>query len=574
MYQGTAASAGIGIGRAVVLREKETVSYQKSGQTAEEKRRLTEAFEKTLSRTEELAGRMSEKMSEAEIGILQAQAVMLQDPELRSAMERETETGAGADEAIRIVCDRFGGLFASMEDEMMRQRAADLADIRERLLDALTGRKADDLSSVPAGSVVIARELTPSMTAGISPERVAGIATELGGRTSHTAILARAMEIPAVVGTAGLCAEVKDADLVILDGSTGRVYLNPQEETIAEYQAKKEKEAVQKKQLEIYKTRDTVTADGRSVILAANIGQAKEAEAARDWGAEGIGLFRTEFLFLDRTEMPDEEEQFETYRQVLSAFPDRQVIVRTLDIGGDKEIPWLGLEKEENPFLGYRAVRLYRDKPELFRTQLRALLRAGQYGKLAVMIPMVISAEELRECRQALKETEEELTREGVPHVKEVPLGIMVETAAASLLADVLAKEADFFSIGTNDLTQYTLSVDRGNQKVASLYSHFHPAVLRSIRRVIGCAKEAGIPVGMCGEAAADLRLIPILLAFGLDEFSVTASAVPKVRKWISEIGKEEAETLAETVMEAGTREEAERRAAEFVRRHGMEEEV
>ncbi|MCI8513474.1 MAG: phosphoenolpyruvate--protein phosphotransferase [Lachnospiraceae bacterium] len=569
MYQGTKASAGIGIGRAVVLKEREDVFYRRSERKEEEQVRLAGAFAEAVRVTEEMAEEMAGRVSEKETGILEAQAVLLQDPAMKDAMEREVEGGAGADEAIRKVCGDFGDLFAAMEDERMRQRAADLADIRERLLDALTGRKAVDLSALAPGSILIARELTPSMTAGLSPERTAGIGTELGGRTSHTAILARAMGIPAVVGAAGLCAGIRDGDTVILDGTEGLVHVNPPEEKLAAYRKKIEEETARREGLRRYRKKETRTADGRKVLVAANIGRAEEAGPAGEWGAEGIGLFRTEFLFMGRTRMPEEEEQYEAYRSALEAFPDHEVIVRTLDIGGDKEIPFLGLVKEENPFLGYRAVRLYEGRPELLRVQFRALLRAGVYGRLKIMIPMVISLEELRECRRLLRETEAELSREGVLHAKEIPLGIMVETAAAVCLADVLAKEADFFSIGTNDLTQYMLAVDRGNEQVAGLYSPFHPAVLRSIRRVILCGKEAGIPVGMCGEAASDPRLIPLLISFGLDEFSTAASLIPETRKRISELSKKETDTLAERAMDAKTREETERIVSDFARRQG-----
>lgn len=558
MYQGTKASAGIGIGRAVVLKERGEVFYRKAEETKEEQGRLAEAFEEAVRVTKELAVRMSGRVSEKEAGILEAQAVLLKDPALREAMEREVETSRGADQAIRKVCGDFGALFAAMEDERMRQRAADLKDIEERLLDALTGRKAVDLSAVAPGTILIARELPPSLAAGLSPEQTAGIGTELGGRTSHTAILARAMGIPAVVGAAGLCGGVQDGDLVILDGEKGQIFVNPSEEMLAGYQRMKEEETVRKERLKPYRRKETRTADGRKVLLAANIGQAEEAGSADEWGAEGIGLFRTEFLFMGRERMPEEEEQYEAYVHVLEAFPEHEVIVRTLDIGGDKEVPFLGLAREENPFLGYRAVRLYQDRPELLRVQFRALLRAGRKGRLKIMIPMVISLEELRLCKGVLKETEEELEREGVPHAKRIPLGIMVETPAAVCLADRLAEEADFFSIGTNDLIQYTLAADRGNEQIAGLYSPFHPAVLRSIRRVIRCGKEAGIPVGMCGEAASDPRLVPLLLAFGLDEFSTAASLIPQTRKRISEMKEEDAEVLAEKVMAAKTREEAE----------------
>lgn len=423
-----------------------------------------------------------------------------------------------------------------------------------------------DISALPEGSVIVARDLTPSMTAGIDPNKVVGIVTELGGKTSHSAILARALEIPAVVAIEGFLSQVSDGDDVILDGSQGVVIINPEDSLKAEYTVKREAFLKEKKELEQYIGKPTVTKDGTAIELVANIGKPEDVEKVLHYDGEGVGLFRTEFLFMDRTSMPTEDEQFEAYRKVAVAMNGKPVIIRTLDIGGDKEIPYMGLEKDENPFLGYRAIRFCLDRKEdVYKPQLRALLRASAFGNIRVMVPMVTCLEEFREAKALVEELKKELDEKGIAYKKDIQVGIMVETAAASLMADVFAKEVDFFSIGTNDLTQYTMSVDRGNDKVSYLYSPLNPAVLRSIRHVIECGRKEGIMVGMCGEAASDPMIIPLLLAFGLNEFSMSASAILNARKLITGYSTKELQAVAEKAMSYSTVKEVEDYMREFI---------
>ena len=432
----------------------------------------------------------------------------------------------------------------------MQQRAADMIDIKTRMQKILLGVQSVDVSLLPAGTILMAEDLTPSVTAGINPDNVAGIVTELGGRTSHSAILSRALEIPAVVAASGILSEVKDGDELILDGESGEIFVNPGSDLIAEYEKRRDAYLQEKEELKQYIGTSSTTVDGVTVEIAANIGKPEDVDRVLAYDGEGIGLFRTEFLFMDRNEMPTEDEQFEAYKKVAVAMKGKPVIIRTLDIGGDKEIPYMGLKKDENPFLGYRAIRFCLDrKDDIYRPQLKALLRASAFGNIKIMVPMVTCIEEYREAKELVADIGKELDEAGIAYNKEIQVGIMVETAAASLMADVFAKEVDFFSIGTNDLTQYTMSVDRGNDKVSYLYSTFNPAVLRSIRHIIECGRREGIMVGMCGEAASDPLMIPLLLAFGLNEFSMSASAILKARKYITGYSVEELKAVAEQAM-------------------------
>jgi phosphotransferase system enzyme I (PtsI) len=440
----------------------------------------------------------------------------------------------------------YADMFAAVEDEMMRQRATDVKDIRSRLLGILLGAASVDLSNLPAGTVLVTRELTPSMTVGLQKENVAAIITASGGKTSHSAILARALQVPAVLSVTKVLEVVRDGDGLIVDGGEGIAILNPDERTRSEYLTRQKDYQARIASLEVYRSRPTADADGKRYQLFANIGSAAEAEVAAASGAEGIGLFRTEFLFMDRTSLPDEMVQYEAYRAVSQTMAGKEVIIRTLDVGGDKAIEYLGMEKEENPFLGHRAIRYCLDRPDLYKVQLRALLRAGaEEHNIKIMLPLVTSVDEVRAARELLEQCKQELSEAGLPYDKDIALGVMIETPAAALTADLLARESDFFSIGTNDLTQYTMAVDRGNAQVASLYTPFQPAVLRSIRSVITAAKEAGIPVGMCGEAAADPGLIPLLMAWGLDEFSVSTSSVLATRASIHRWREDDVKRIA-----------------------------
>lgn len=498
---------------------------------------------------------------------MQGHMMLLMDPMLTGEIETAiTGEGICAEYAIEQVCTTYADMFASMDDELMQQRATDMRDIKTRMQRELLGVESVDIASLPAGTILVAKDLTPSMTAGIKPENVTGILTELGGKTSHSAILARALEIPAVVAVPDLMNQVKDGYVIVLDGSEGSVYINPDQAVVDEFCAKREKILKEKKELEQYIGKPTVTKDGISVELVANIGKPEDLEKVLQYDGEGVGLFRTEFLFMDRTAMPTEDEQFEAYKSVAEGLKGKPVIIRTLDIGGDKEIPYMGLTKDENPFLGYRAIRFCLDrKDDVYRPQLRALLRASAYGNIKIMVPMVTCIEELREAKALIEEIKAELDEKNIPYKKDIEVGIMVETAAASLMADVFAKEAAFFSIGTNDLTQYTMSVDRGNDKVSYLYSTFNPAVLRSIKRIITCGREAGIMVGMCGEAASDPLMIPLLLAFGLNEFSMSASAILYSRKLITEFSTKELQAVADKAMSFATAAEVEAYMKEFM---------
>lgn len=555
ILHGIGASEGIGIGKAVCVRERNldysSVPY---GGKEVEKDRLQTAIQQFNERTAAMAEHIRAQVGQKESEILTGQIAMLSDPFMQSQMTEIIEGGQCAEAAVDQVCTMYAEMFAGVDDELMRQRATDVRDIRSRVLAILLGAEGVDVSELPAGSVLVAHDLTPSMTVGLKKENVAAILTESGGRTSHSAILARALELPAVLSVPKALELVKDGDGVIVDGTEGVALLNPDQLTRGEYLKKQEEFQKKRALLAVYRDRETVDADGKRYGLYANIGSPAEAEAAAAAGAEGIGLFRTEFLFMDRTNVPSETEQMEAYQAVSRTMAGKEVIIRTLDVGGDKAIDYLGMEKEENPFLGHRAIRYCLDRPDLYKVQLRALLRAGaELRNIKIMLPLVTSLEEIRGARALLEQCKSELEAEGMPYDKDIALGIMVETPAAALIADLLAQESDFFSIGTNDLTQYVMAVDRGNAKVEKLYTTFHPAVLRSIRSVIQAAKQAGIPVGMCGEAAADPCLIPLLMSWGLDEFSVSASAVLATRARIHQWRGEEAGQVAQEAMSLST---------------------
>lgn len=568
MLKGTNASSGIGIGNAVIVEEKELVIKRETVRdAAAEVERFKGALDLTLKKTEELAADLATRVGEKEAEIMQGHMMLLMDPMLTGEIETAiTGESICAEYAIEQVCTTYADLFASMDDELMQQRATDMRDIKTRMQRELVGVESVDIASLPAGTILVAKDLTPSMTAGIKPENVAGIVTELGGKTSHSAILARALEIPAVVAVPDLMNQVENGHVIVLDGSEGTVYIDPDQNVVDDFSAKREKFLKEKKELEQYIGKPTVTKDGVRIELVANIGKPEDLEKVLQYDGEGVGLFRTEFLFMDRTAMPTEEEQFEAYKTVAEGLTGKPVIIRTLDIGGDKEIPYMGLTKDENPFLGYRAIRFCLDrKDDVYKPQLRALLRASAYGNIKIMVPMVTCIEELREAKALIEEIKKELDEQNIPYKKDIEVGIMVETAAASLMADVFAKEAAFFSIGTNDLTQYTMSVDRGNDKVSYLYSTFNPAVLRSIKRIITCGREAGIMVGMCGEAASDPLMIPLLLAFGLNEFSMSASAILYSRKLITGYSTQELQAVADKAMSFATAAEVELYMREFM---------
>lgn len=559
MIQGIGASKGYGVGTIVRIEETDlSFEDEKITDVDSEVARFQKAVEDFTEKTMDMAAKMREQVGEKEAEILEGHVIMVSDPAMADEVTNQIKDGTCAERALWNVCDMFIQIFSMAEDELTNQRVTDVQDMRNRLLKILLGKEEVDISQVPKGTILAARDLTPSMTVGLHKENVVGILTEVGGKTSHSAILARALEIPAVLSIPDIMQTVKDGQEAALDGDLGVVILDPSEEEKAEYHAKREQYLKEKEALRALVGKPTITADGKQVELVCNIGKPQDSDMVLERDGEGVGLFRTEFLFMDRTNTPSEEEQFQAYKQVAETMQGKPVIIRTLDVGGDKEIPYLNLEKEDNPFLGYRAIRVCLKQKDLYRAQLRALLRASAYGDIRIMVPMVTCLDELRQVKEILGELMKELDQEQIAYNKEIKVGIMVETPAASLMADLLAKEADFFSIGTNDLTQYTMVVDRGNAQVAYLYSAYNPAVLRSIAHVIACGNKAGIPVGMCGEAAADEKLIPLLLAYGLDEFSVSATSVLATRNTIAKWTIEEAKTLAKEVEGLGTREEVE----------------
>ncbi len=550
MYEGIAASRGIGIGSICRIVEQDLSFEAKMiTDTAAEKERFQKAIDDFVEETYAMAEDVKKNIGPQEADILLGHAVMIQDPAMSGEMFSMIDAGQCAESALTAVCDMFYGIFSAMDDEMMRQRASDIADVKVCILKKLLGIQDIEISKVAPGTVLVCKDLTPSMTSQIVKENVAGIITEVGGVTSHSAILARALEIPAVLSVPGIVDLVEDKYTAIVDGTAGDVFINPEGDILAQYIIKREEFIKKLAELRKFIGMETLTADGDKLEVFCNIGTPQDAKKAMECDGEGVGLFRSEFLFMDNTHLPTEEEQFEAYKEALETMEGKTVIIRTLDIGGDKDIPYMDFEKEENPFLGFRAVRYCLANPDMYRTQLRAITRASAFGKAKIMVPLVTTVDEVRGVKKLVEEIKADLRKEGIAFDEDIEVGCMMETAASAAIADLLAKEADFFSIGTNDLTGYTMAVDRGNAKVAYLYSAFQPAVLRSIRQIISAGKEAGIPVGMCGEAAADPLMIPLLMSFGLDEYSVNPVLVLTSRCIISKWSKAEADALAEKVM-------------------------
>ena len=554
MNKGIAGSSGYGVGKVVIISDaKPEYENRTITDTDAEIKRYDDAVAAFTEKTHAMAEAMKESVGEHNAEILEGHILLLTDPGMDEITKGAIMSGTCAEAAFESTCDMFAGMFQMADDELTRQRATDIGDIKVRMLKILTGTPDVNISEVPAGTILVAEDLTPSMTAGIVKENVAGIITAVGGKTSHSAILARALEIPAVLSVDGIVDKVSDGMTAVVDGCDGICILDPSQEEIEKYQAKREKYLSDKALLEVYRGKDTVTADGVKVHLYGNIGNPEDAKQVAACDGEGVGLFRTEFLFMGASELPSEEEQFQAYKAAAETMEGREVIIRTLDVGGDKDIPYLGLEKEDNPFLGFRAVRYCLHNKDSYRVQLRALLRASAFGDIKIMVPLVTCVDEIRSVKALVKELMAELDAENIAYNKDIQVGAMIETPAASLIADLLAKEADFFSIGTNDLTQYTMAVDRGNAKVAYLYSSYNPAVLRSMKNIIEAANAAGIMVGMCGEAAADPLLIPLLISFGLGEFSVSATSVLATRGTIAKWSKAEADELAAKALSLAT---------------------
>lgn len=557
MYHGINASEGIGIGKVKIIRE-ESLRYTPAVtvDTAAEIQRFEDAVQVFVDKTMQTAELIRAKTGEKEAQILIGHTALIRDPEIGTEIKNKIKAGECAESALEGVLDSFAEMFAASGDQLMAQRVTDLYDIKTGILKILLGVKEQDLSTLERDTVLLAKDLTPSMTAALNKENIAGIVTQTGGRTSHSAILARSLEIPAVLSVANITELLTDGEMVVVDGVEGNVLCGCDENQIAAYQKKQAAFLQEKRALAKFVGKKTLTEDGVEMELLCNIATPGDAAKVLECDGEGVGLFRTEFLFMERTAVPDEEEQFAAYKKVALAMKGRPVIIRTLDIGGDKALPYLGLEAEENPFLGFRAVRFCLANLDLFKTQLRALLRASAFGGIRIMLPLVTGVDEVRKTKALLAEIKAELTQKQIQYNPDIQLGVMIETPAAALISDLLADEVDFFSIGTNDLTQYTMAVDRGNARVAYLYSVYNPAVLRAIQNIIANGKKAGITVGMCGEAAAEKYLIPLLIAFGLDEYSVSPTSVLSVRKTISTWDTKRAKQLAEKVMTLKTEEE------------------
>jgi phosphoenolpyruvate-protein phosphotransferase (PTS system enzyme I) len=556
--QGIAASNGIAIAKAYKLVEPDFSFEKKSVDApAEEVARFQTALQTSKAELEKIRDHAGTALGADKAAIFDAHLLVLSDPELISPIEDKITTeNVNAEQALKETADMFIGMFESMDNEYMKERAADIRDVTKRVLAHLLGIQIPNPSMIAEEVVIVAEDLTPSDTAQLNRQFVKGFTTNIGGRTSHSAIMARSMEIPAVVGTKAATEEINNGDLVVVDGLKGEVHFNPTPEVLDAYKQIQEDFEKQKAEWAKLVNEKSVTADGHHVELAANIGTPKDLKGVVENGGEAVGLYRTEFLYMDRDQLPTEEEQFTAYKAVLEGMEGKPVVVRTLDIGGDKELPYLDLPKEMNPFLGFRAIRLCLEEVDIFRTQLRALLRASVHGNLKIMFPMIATLNEFRQAKAMLEEEKAKLVEEGIKVADHIELGIMVEIPSTAVLADQFAKEVDFFSIGTNDLIQYTMAADRMNQQVSYLYQPYNPSILRLVKMVIDAAHKEGKWAGMCGEMAGDETAIPILLGLGLDEFSMSASSILKARSLIRNLNKADMEKLASDVLNMSTTEE------------------
>ena len=567
--QGIAASDGIAIAKVYTLTEPDlTVTKVTVEDSEKEVSRLDDALAASIKDVELIKETALKNLGEEEAQVFDAHLMVLSDPELIGQVKDSiTSNKVNAESALKEVTDMFISIFAGMEDNpYMQERAADIRDVSKRVLAHLLGVKIPSPATIKDEVIIVAADLTPSDTAQLNRQYVKAFVTDIGGRTSHSAIMARSLEIPAIVGTKEVTSTAKDGDIIIVDGLTGDVFLNPSEEVIAEYRAKAEAFAAQQAEWEKLKDSKTYTKDGHQVELAANIGTPKDLEGVVNNGAEGVGLYRTEFLYMDSHEMPTEEDQFEAYKAVLEGMNGKPVVVRTMDIGGDKELPYLPLPHEMNPFLGYRAIRISLNEPEMFRTQLRALLRASVYGKLRIMFPMIATLNDFRGAKALLEEEKAKLIAEGVAVSDDIQVGIMIEIPAAAVLAHQFAKEVDFFSIGTNDLIQYTMAADRMNEQVSYLYQPYNPSILRLINNVIKAAHAEGKWAGMCGEMAGDQTAVPLLVGMGLDEFSMSATSVLRTRSLMKKLDTTKMQEYAKRALtECSTMEEVLELSKEYV---------
>lgn len=559
LIKGIAASDGVAIAKAYLLVEPD-LTFDKNEKVTDvegEVAKFNNAIEASKVELTKIRNNAEVQLGADKAAIFDAHLLVLDDPELIQPIQDKIKNeNANAASALTDVTTQFVTILESMDNEYMKERAADIRDVSKRVLSHILGVELPNPSMIDESVVIVGNDLTPSDTAQLNKEFVQGFATNIGGRTSHSAIMSRSLEIPAIVGTKSITQEVKQGDMIIVDGLNGDVIVNPTEDELIAYQDKRERYFADKKELQKLRDADTVTVDGVHAELAANIGTPNDLPGVIENGAQGIGLYRTEFLYMGRDQMPTEEEQFEAYKEVLEAMDGKRVVVRTLDIGGDKELSYLNLPEEMNPFLGYRAIRLCLAQQDIFRPQLRALLRASVYGKLNIMFPMVATINEFREAKAILLEEKENLKNEGHDISDDIELGIMVEIPATAALADVFAKEVDFFSIGTNDLIQYTLAADRMSERVSYLYQPYNPSILRLVKQVIEASHKEGKWTGMCGEMAGDETAIPLLLGLGLDEFSMSATSILKARRQINGLSKNEMTELANRAVDCATQEE------------------
>ncbi len=564
MLKGNSVSSGIGFGNVVILKKLERNIEKKviqKEQVEEELKRVHNALQEVTCETES----QMKNINGTEADIMQAYLMILQDPSLISETENAIKnSNYNAEYAVEVGFNSVIQIFENMDDEYMASRSRDILDIKNRVLGKLLEEENIDLTKLNPNTIIVTEELTTSETAKLDFKNISGIVTELGGENSHTSIMARTHSIPAIAKVKDATKILKNGDNIAINATSGEIYINPTEDEKQRLLELEKQLEAEKVELEKYKKQESITKDGMKVKLYANIGLPADAKVALNNTAEGVGLLRSEFLYMDSDTMPSEESQFVAYKKVAEIMKNKEVIIRTLDIGGDKNLKYLELEKEANPFLGYRAIRLCLDKPSIFKTQLRAILRASAFGKLAIMFPMISSIDELRAAKKVLEECKKELDDENVEYDKNIQVGIMIEIPSAALIADKLAKESDFFSIGTNDLIQYTVAVERGNEKISKLYTKYHPAVIQLIKKAIDGAHSSNIICGMCGEAAGDPTFIPLLVGLGLDEFSMNSNSILRARQTINKLNSEECSKLSEEIMEMVSSEDVEKRLKEF----------
>ena len=563
MLKGKGISEGIGIGKAIVLKKQEIkIEKSKIEDVSKELKKLDFSLDSVIQDTQKLKDNSNNEQEQ----ILEAYLMILQDDTLmQKAKELIKKENVNCVYAVEQGLGEIVTNFRNIQDEYISQRANDIEDIKNRIISKLLKIEENDLKEIQPNTIIVTRELTTSDIAKIEMDNVVGIISEIGGTNSHVSIIARNKQIPMIIRVEDIINKIKDGEIIVINGKTGEIDINPSIDKMSQYENEQKEEQEEKNKLEEYKNKVAITQDGYQVEVSSNIGKINDLEDVINAGADGIGLFRTEFLFMDLPQMPTEEEQFESYKKVALNMKEKLSIIRTLDVGGDKNIPYLNLEKEDNPFLGYRAIRLCLGNSEMFKIQLRAILRASAFGNLAIMFPMISTIEELRTAKAVLEECKKELDEKGINYNKQIKVGMMIEVPAAAIMAEVFAKECDFFSIGTNDLIQYTMAAERGNTKIANLYTKNHPAIIRLIKQTIDAAHNNNIFCGMCGEAASNFQYIPILIGMGLNEFSMNSSAILQAKKTITKLNKKDCEKLVDEVLQFSSDKEVEKKLKEFI---------